>query len=497
MLTFWRNPEFVRYARAELRATRVLMALFVTLIVCLLIGMSTWSAMRFQPRADFFRTYYEWLFGIQASLLALWCLTATSQAISGEREMKTWDFQRTTRLAAGEMLLGKLLGVPIMAYTVAAGALPVTVASGLLGGYSVGTIAGSYVLVVVFVLFLSLGGLWISMLMEKPSRGSWVLAWFLLYPIFGIASVPRNSLLPGLAALSPLPGIVSLHGGKGWWGQMNSAPLFGVDVPIGIIHVVLYATMGAWMALMIVRNLKRDLDQMRLLSRWQAIGLTFYLNVLFYSLLNLDLVKKEGPHDLVTAAVVLNSMALFAVGLATLTPYERLKVWWRARRAQQEKYLSEDGLPWPWMALAAGVAFALLVVEAVALSGALPFGRWGLKLAALQLLVLAVFAVRDVLFLQWCNLTHMRNPVSKGFMLLCLYYVAVLIVGIVVEVGSSRASEQLLAALTPWMALDRDKIVEVLPALAVGLAVQGGVIALLMRKIVGRVERPAAAALAH
>jgi len=41
--------------------------------------------------------------------------------------------------------------------------------------------------------------------------------------------------------------------------------------------------------------------------------------------------------------------------------------------------------------------------------------------------LLLVFAIRDILFLQWCMLTRMKNPVSKGVGLLFLYYIAVVL----------------------------------------------------------------------
>ena len=162
MLRFWQNPEFVRHARAELRQGRVLSALFVTLIVCLLVGLSCWSAQQNRPPAEFFEAFYASLFAIQAGLLSLWSLSACASAISGERDIKTFDFQRTTRLTAGELLMGKVTGVPVMPYVIVGGTVPVTLVSGLLGGYGLGIILTSYLVVLVFALMLSLFGLWIS-----------------------------------------------------------------------------------------------------------------------------------------------------------------------------------------------------------------------------------------------------------------------------------------------------------------------------------------------
>ena len=43
MLKFWRNPEFVRHLRSELRPTRAITVALVVLFLCTLIGLACWS----------------------------------------------------------------------------------------------------------------------------------------------------------------------------------------------------------------------------------------------------------------------------------------------------------------------------------------------------------------------------------------------------------------------------------------------------------------------
>ncbi|MGH9650487.1 MAG: ABC transporter permease, partial [Terriglobales bacterium] len=170
MLQFWRNPEFIRHARAELRAPRSIAAGLLVLVICALVGLASWSAER-NHLPEFFRTCHLWLVGIQFTLLGFWCASNCGQAISRERELKTYDFLKTTRLTSAELIIGKTLGAPIMAYFVVGCSLPVSLLAGLLGGYSVGTLLGVYALLIAFALFISLFGLWISMLLEKSSSG--------------------------------------------------------------------------------------------------------------------------------------------------------------------------------------------------------------------------------------------------------------------------------------------------------------------------------------
>jgi hypothetical protein len=93
---FWENPEFIRHVRADLRGPRAITMATVTLVICGLVGMSCWSSAK--DLNEFFRIFHFWLVGIQFTVLGIWCASACGQAISRERELKTFDFLRTTRL---------------------------------------------------------------------------------------------------------------------------------------------------------------------------------------------------------------------------------------------------------------------------------------------------------------------------------------------------------------------------------------------------------------
>jgi hypothetical protein len=42
MLRFWRNPEFVRHRRSELRQTRALAVVVLVIVICVLVGLACW-----------------------------------------------------------------------------------------------------------------------------------------------------------------------------------------------------------------------------------------------------------------------------------------------------------------------------------------------------------------------------------------------------------------------------------------------------------------------
>src|SRR5712671_2817554 len=186
VMKVWSNPEFVRHRRAELRPVRAITVGALVLVVCVLVGLACWSSQRelvenfrggaqhhgtaywTQGLADAqqnfaWRTWlliYKWLIGMQGAALTFWTLFSCAQSISGERDRKTWDFQRVTRLTPAEILIGKLLGEPVLVYFAVLCAAPVTLGAGLAGGLPFGTVLSVYVYLAMTSLFLGLGGMW-------------------------------------------------------------------------------------------------------------------------------------------------------------------------------------------------------------------------------------------------------------------------------------------------------------------------------------------------
>lgn len=522
MLKFWRNPEFVRHLRAELRPARVITVAFVVFFLCALIGLACWaerqsefeSALHYAHQYDGKWSAYadmlqhdngrltwllfaKWLLGLQGGLLTFWSLFSCAQSVTGERDRKTWDFQRTTSLTSADLLVGKLLGEPVLASFAALCVLPVALVAGFLGGLTVRSLAAAYLSILATALFLGLGGLWISTLLETRSRGVGLIGALAFYGFvlgtFGFAT----SWFPGLAAFSPLTRIHSILEMHFDNGHEVTPMLFGREMPWLLMTLLLCGSFGFWFALMIVRNLKRDYDEIRLLSRWQAVGCVAFLNFILYALLRpthrlSDVGSDINSQVLTTFMVAINGLILFAVGLATLTPHERLKIWWRERIAGTGGLFSENGLPWPWLALSALVAYALMVWGLLAWRLSLDFHVRSLGMAAVQLLIVLVFITRDVLFIQWCTLTRLRQPIVKGVLFLCLYYGAVGVFTALASVSSEAAGKIAMRLLTPVGVFD--PVVEwphVPASMYGGLAIQIGLIAAIIVMIANRLARPA------
>jgi hypothetical protein len=515
VLKFWRNPEFVRHLRAELRPARAVTVAVVVLFLCALIGLACWSqrqelldtAERSAQQWDGKWTEYaenlrhdnarqtwlllcRWLLGLQAGLLTFWSLFMCAQSVSGERDQKTWDFQRTTSLTSRELILGKLLGEPVLAYFGTLCVLPITFWSGLAGGISFWTLLAGYIEVVAAALFLGLCGLWLSTLLETRSRGIGLLGALGFYGFtlgtYGLAM----SWFPGLAAFSPVTGLYRVMDLRFEGGRDVHPMLFGHAVPWLLMSLLLYGSFGAWLAVMLLRNLKRDYSEIRLLSRWQVVGCVAFLNFVFYALFS-SRGSTVQSDELTTFMVGLNGAILFVVGLASLTPQERLKVWWRGRAEETSNMFSEDGLPWPWLALSAVVAYALLVWGLLAWRFALDFRPGSLRTAAMQLLVVLIFITRDLLFIQWCTLTRFRQPVLKGILFLCLYYAAAGVLVALSSLSGEAATMVTLNILTPAGIFDpRAAWGHFSGSLYTGLALEAGLIAVILVAISNRLGRP-------
>ncbi len=504
MLRFWRNPLLILHVRSDLRPARAATAAAVTLIVCVLIGMGCWSGDNGHA-GEFFRHFYAWLVGGQFVLLGVWSAGTCGQAVARERELKTFDFLKTTRLTAAELMVGMLLGRPIVAYFIVACTLPISIVAGLVGGIGPVAILGSIVLLVAFNLFYSLAALLGSMLVEKSSAGAAGLLGLLSNFVFlAFAESPFK----GFAAISVIPALLSLHHVDLAYGHI-SPTVFGSEVSCVFLSLVLYVLVGAWLVLMIVRNFKRDIPEIQLLSRWQCVGLVAFWNLLFYAFLDtrslMDFARRHpsaGPYpnhayEIAKFAVEWNAFFLFLIGVAALSPHEKLKIWWRKWKAGASSYFAPDGLPWPWLVPAAIVGYAMLAAEALGMRSVVSLAGWRLGFAAMAFGSFLVFTARDILFLQWCLLTRMKRPMMKGFLFLVLYYTAVSLLGLVISVIAAPARTEVLTLLAPYTligALDKPDIPSAF--IFAGIALQVAVCVLILLAIQRRLDRPVYAPLA-
>ena len=526
---FWQNPEFIRHCRSELRRSRMTTVALVVFFVCALTILACWAAAKAQmtyyhsqalvlvePQASSAapaqrsnepsendaeptrnlsrhadptvaavtaqKSYFP-LMLMQFGVLTFWSLLSCTQGISRERERNTWDFQRTTRLAPSELLFGKLLGEPVLAYFIFLCALPITLAVGIIGRVPLLNILLADFVTLIAALFIGVAGLWVSSLFESKSRGIGLIAGLAIYGMFLGSTGLAGSPFSGLAGFSPLTTFLPLVGRV----PVALRPmLFGGRAPWLLMTILLYLTFGAWLVLMLVRNLKKDVNEMRLLSHWQAVGCCAFLNVVLYALLD---PTRGNPFstaaDFVSFMVLINGIIFFSLGVAMLSTSERIDP---ESLLSARSFFSGNGLQWPWLMISAVVSYLLLIWGLYMWKEQIGFDGHLIAWGAVSMLIVLVFIIRDVLFIQWCKLTRLRSPLVKGVLFLSLYYVGAAVLYSVMDVTSHSAATGLAHVLSPIAAFTYNSAL--VPASAVaGIVVQLMATAFLISAIRGRVQR--------
>ena len=410
-LSLLSNPEWVRHRRALLRPATATAIVAVTLMLCAL----TASIMNEHVMVGMVLLAH--LVG-----LPIWVGFTCSKSITHERALETFDFWRTTRLTPYELILGQLCGVPLMGFLTAACTMPIAIMAVTLGINPVDFVLG-YVMLLLLCATIGLGGL-VSSMWATPFRSGRGLLWFIVgYFLLWMLSVGSGSFWKhGLSTMTPYHylGEIGMHLGEIDVNILAARTdlFFGrLTVPSVLLGVGLNVSLSWWFLVMLQRNIKKNLDDIRFLSRWQAVGFAMFLNLLFYAL------WKPSPEQWRIGAIstvaqglyVLNLTTLYVIGMMVLTPHERLRVWWREWSAGRASYLAEDGLPWPWVVMT-------VVCMAAPAYLAMEFSHGNAKDFAWQLGILAVFVIRDITFLQWCLCQNFKRPLFTGLLYLSLYY---------------------------------------------------------------------------
>jgi len=249
----------------------------------------------------------------------------------------------------------------------------------------------------------------------------------------------------------------------------QTTSLFGViPVPSFVLGLVLNLSFAAWFLLMLSRNIKKEPEEIRLLSRWQAVGFAMFMTVLFHALGP----SSRSSHVPATASMeqslyLLHALTLYLVGIIMLTPAERLRIWWHQWSSAKVSYLHEDGFPWPWV-----VITTICLAGVVSMSGNI--GEWSSPALLWNVGLVGVFVLRDVTFLQWCACRNFKRPLFTGLLYLGLYYVVALVL--------AGKFPSLHSLLVPPMGLDIDAAQPIVTVVIQGL-IAGGLLHLLTKQL--------------
>ena len=507
----WKNPELIRHLRRELRPVRLGIAVGLPVVLCVLVMLVMREGERDAHRVihwdEYWRDLYIGLLIVQGLVLAIWCTSTCGQAISSERQLRTFDFLRTTRLDSGELLAGTIFGRPLVAYVMVGVLLPFTLLAGTASGQPWWKPLASIALIWLVCLCFAIAATLFSLLTEKPRIGELIALllgylWLMVLLARDAAFLGWNTAAPALAVI---PSLENLNGHDGY--PRPDTYFFHLQIAPALMTAILYSSFAAWLVLMLVRNFKRDRDEVRLLARWQALALIVYINLVYLAQVRFapmpssflsfqeKITSTEWLQHQVTGItssfVVLNAAVLYIVGTTMLVPAGNLKAWFREKGKTIARYWEEDALSVPWMIAAGACTWAVLAAVALAYQKRVPVADWSLGWTAVRLTIILVYALRDTLFLQWCSVTRMKSSLVKGTLLLGLYYFAACMVVAILQAATGRSDDVTgYAFVTPIGAFLNDKLM----ASMQGAGVQVGLIVLLVLTIRRRFVRSHAVA---
>ncbi len=348
------NPQFLRECRGRLKSRNVLAAVGLSLIFQFLLYIANSDAaipVEIQQQA-ICRTL-TWTIPYALFVLGGYYLV---DDLAKEEKTGTLNFIRLSPRPAFEILLGKLLGVPLLPLILIATAVPLHIVSGLLGGFSALWLLSYYLLVIfgaAFVFSLALlfglvgGNSPFGKQQSLNSIGFAALALFILAPMFILA----NSQLSwwSFAEASPLFDDLRMSGNPSDPGGMGTATewlYLPVAANVAIAHLFTLGNL-AIASLLIWQVVLRQFRVPRstLLSKRLSYVVVAYLNVLvwgfFQSSALSENARTNGALFLAALNVVIFGVLIFALAPARQT----LLDWLRYRRHSLADWIWNDSSP--------------------------------------------------------------------------------------------------------------------------------------------------------
>ena len=337
-IDFWNNPIVVSAFRVKYRGGGIFNVTTVWLLF--LVACGALLAYYADPaRLPWPHTYLLILLGVQFVVSGLLAGNATSESIRAEVMNRTLDFQRITTLSPAQILLGKLLGEPALAYLLAIATVPLAVYCWTLGvaGVSLGVLLLLY-LTLASNTFL-LGTLGMLQRLEPGSRRSGrsplslafvvVLCCIALPPLSAkasaVLSVPWSAAVVGL--LTPIPAFFGIYTGNPWGPQLS---FFGIHIPMLLVTPLSQLGLAFLCFHTMVRRLVNPLNPS--LSKGLA-----YLLILAVDVMTAAVLLEPVPLGLTivprAAAFCLVHLLLGLWVMNSVTPWrESLRSWvWRFR----------------------------------------------------------------------------------------------------------------------------------------------------------------------
>jgi hypothetical protein len=430
------NPEFVRNVRAQLRLRRMLAAGAVCAALSLAIGYS-YAYRRPSDSLAGGARLFETMLWLQVAALSIGGGIACLHAIQREKDRNTFDFQRVTRLSPFELTLGKLFGAPAMAYFVTLCLLPAALIGAVSAGIRPSVLLVAYGILLFGSIVYHALALVISLFLERGSATTAVILYLLVIAASSIPDAASGILT--LREVSPFFAYnfveETIHGPSRFASVSSVASIphpfsdsfLGLPVHHGLVLALLYLVFFGWFLLALSRNIKRDPSTYQLYTPAQALAVACFLNLILLGFFRWASIGVDAPlkflilpFDAEAMLLAWNVCVFFILGIALL----RNRTLVRRRLHDVDRAVSpawESLWPAPYVLL--GVILVGSVATAAVHWKHNPKFDWSLPVAAFQVTFLAVWLIRDLLYLQWMNLRRGRRPLVMGVLYLIVFYV--------------------------------------------------------------------------
>jgi hypothetical protein len=450
-----RNPELLRYVRSELRPSRVAVIVLSTLAGAVLMALFVKQQNGVRVSPYYWNDVFGAVFVASSIILVLWSLLNVTQSVVSERTHRTFDFWRTTRLSPLSLALGKLFGAPLSPWLLYASAFPVLLITGLMARFRLSAIVGSYLVIALFNVALSAVALCGSARAQDSRRANifMLIAVIALLPMLSVSNAHHGPMGSAWTALSPAAGVLAL-----FQGEALRVSLFGMMIPSLFVSVALSLAVIAWCLVALVRCIKFEPDQISLFSPAQVVGVSASILLFVYGAFRPAVpgVSAPGytPDDLDIARLTLQMLVGSGIAAAIACLYFTVNATLLTRdnlRQQLRKRPPIDvalRVMSPWLA----TGLISLLAAALALTGyrhmfAGASLQW-FDVIATYLSVMA-YVMRDGMLLQWMVSQKVKAPVLKGSALLICYYVASVLVAVVM--AGPENMTQMLRWLVPYV----------------------------------------------
>jgi hypothetical protein len=217
------------------------------------------------------------------------------------------------------------------------------------------------------------------------------------------------------------------------------------------VLLVLYLTFTGWFLLAVTRNIKRDPSVYELYSPEESLGLLVYVNVLmlgFYRWGSGAIFSGNNLEAVQTQSFFLaTNLALFLVlGLSLLRNRDRMR---RRLRELGDAASNWFAALWPLPYVLAGMLLVGFAAVSMIQARHSPKAEWDFALACFRMLFIALWLARDLLYLQWINLTRTKRPLTMGFLYLAVFYVCTSILFSALNLYDTPRGQVITACLSP------------------------------------------------